>query len=478
MPREVVRYQGPRANPYVNAAARAWHSAPGRMARKMFSDKFLTSKKKPTYQSGVNKGKGAKVNNPTSEPAAVFASVAHIKGKKKVKQTGRKRIKVSHRLREQVKEVVKENQVHGHFKQISQSFTTDEISIKQTVLNKRNFWAGGGMGVTDNVGKPDAHPSWLFTPNFFIHAASVLFRGKNSVFYYNKQSSDLFQTGNFKCYDATVNERLKFTVKSCSATYLYKNNQTSPLEVCFYVCAPRRKSTHGYPDVGNNSQIQTFAGTTGVDSGSLMDPVTYLTRAYTTDTNIGGKILDGSTLVSTSFGGNYAYTTMNVVPEMYPTWAAGYKAEKIFVCLQPGQEYKLHVQGPSNLEFDAAKCVAGTLVQNTQMYSRSVMVAVLNQLSWNTNVASNVTHGRYINLIGGEGLSVERLDEIKICMPEITGAPDQAIAAGGGAVTVTKQNNYRRPYLMSLQYTPSSYALGSGIAVTISPEQPSTIAQV
>lgn len=397
--------------------------------------------------------------NPEHEAAGIYSTFPKVQGKKKVKQHNKRIPKINKAFRAKVNKVINDKLIHGHFHQYSQQ--TGDL-VKQIYAGNWSIFPGGGMGlattlVSSQYKVNDAvTPPWLFTPNMFFHAVSACFAGKpgtwqtlSEVISSNAGYWPNFGSGALGITGAT---RLKFNVKTSHATYRYKNLQSQAVHMMFFVCKPKKKSSYNpqyYSDTGGGSYTAAlsnqdvaastlvYTGNTATDTSSLLEPVSYLIQTTIIDNSAPNNVLSlthaptgiDTPQISAAYG-------FGLDPIVIPSFRNGYTFERVSVTLQPGQEYILTVQGPKNMEIDSSKLFIGDNFQNIQMYSRSVMVAVMNEISAAT--ATNTVPMHFPTTTSGYGVSCEMNLHIKVSMPEET--------IGGTTAGAMNDLKYRRPF--------------------------------
>lgn len=416
----------------------------------------------PGKKTGPNKG--MRVSNPEGERAPIYQSEGKISGAKSVKQKKGENVKVSSSFRKKVGKVLHMKEIHGHFHQ----FTSGQPVLQQTDTGFWTIYPAGGLRYTAATG--DTASPWLFTPSMFLHALSVLFNGKTGaagtgatgqqIAIYNQRNDAFNAVGNFNIASNATGvltaqpsgSRLKFTVKSAHATYIYKNISPQAKRLELYVCKPKKKSEYNPASIAIQTNLpgpQTLDNpTANADVGQLHEPVFYLAQQSDQDA---AEVSQGVHYVP-AVSGTLAYVTYAVNGKIinwplamgvdaFPSFRNGYTFELIKVTLQPGQEYKLHVAGPSNLEMDSLKWYTGLLEQNIQMYSRSVMVKVINELASGITAGTPENLGSHVKDASDEGIFVEQDLHIKVSMP-------QEAAGHYGTTTLATalaDLHYRRP---------------------------------
>lgn len=434
-----------------------------------------------TRSSKVPTSTGGRASNVEQEAAPIYMSIPHKVGKQFIKQKHHNKVHVSKVMRKQVDLIINEKKIHGHFHQYKSGIGL----IRQLANGYKTYYPAGGLGQIIQSGSGTGEiqgvtsPSWLFTPVMFLHVASVLFNNK-TPYNWNMQAEDPSVAANFPT-SSLSDQRLKLTVKSAHMTYRYKNLQAQACRLEFFICRPRRKSAFsvlsfypfGQAYVGG-SLAGVAAGTTQLfkasdyskvasDSGSLLDPLGYLVAAATTDVQGNSAVsVSGTvpTLVQVGLSTQtpvYAQCSIGLDPLVFPSFRAGYAFERINVTLQPGQEYSIIVEGPKDMELDSAHWFAGGEFQNLQMYCRSVMVSILDEMSTSTLGESN--QGGH-DVAGTDafpysGVAVEATLHVKMSMPE---------AAGGSGVN---DLNYRRPHYV---YVDDQLDTASTAGVVFNPE--------
>lgn len=414
----------------------------------------------------------ARAVNPEKEGAPIYKNVPMVTGYKKIKQKKKLIPQISKGFRQKVTKVINDKQIHGHFHQYSGA----QHMIQQYDTGYKTYWPAGGMGqiygstpaiATISAGNQS---SWLFGPDFFLHCASVLFNGKGitggSTANLNAGNLGISSTGNFLTYTNGA-LRLKCTVKSSHVTYRYKNLSKQAVRMEFLVCKPRRKSSYNPVQCNDLSTVSVVPvgyanlpnATTGfydqTDASSLMDPLSYWSRAARLDNAQTLQTLHIYALPPTYNANVFAsgrYTSLKssigLDPLIFPTFRSAYAFERIKVTLQPGQEYILKVEGPSDLELDSSHWFSGSIVQNIQMYSRSVVVSVLNEFAAVTAGGLDAGDAEHIATSPASsftGVGVEMTVHCKMSMPEeTTGLPEATIGALTNLV-------YRKPYYVYVE---------------------------
>ena len=436
---------------------------------------------------GVSQNNMSSSTNPDHEVGGAFVSSAHVRGAKKVIQKKKNSVKVSPYLRKAVNKVINDKLIHGHYKEI---VFPKGPNVLQITTNMKSWFPAGGMGTSQTSNAIDANcfPAWLFTPTYFVHAASVLFNGKSTQTAKNNSpgvnsmawtvGNDTIDLANVPANFAVTSSsigRLKFNIKSCHITYHYKNISANAMHLEFYVCKPKKRSSYDPLNWGYTAATTDTGAVAGsVDASQLMEPMNFMYNAATTDCanintgiDIAGSVHAGMSATPTP-GGIFLESGVLLSPMDFPTWRQGYACETIKVVLQPGQLYELTVHGPSNLEFDSAHCFSNQIWQNIQMYSRSVMVSLLSEVAWDNSFKQPVFAKTLLtNTVGA--LTVYATHEVKLSMPEET------IGAKTGANMNDLQ--YRRP-MLAISYNGAlddgaaastvftSFALGSGASRT------------
>lgn len=288
-------------------------------------------------------------------------------GKKKIKLPGlKKKVKVSTKLRKKIEKVIEAKKVHGYF-QLNQINTWNPLFYN----NQQNTVAWPVTGTFAGVS------GGLFNPVLILHAASRLWNGKAV----GTGSPILVEAGNFTPTDFAVNVNQQWW------TFRIRNNSQRTQYLTVYKC--QAKSTQNDTDAGG-------AWNEGLAQG----------------------IVDGS---------NVSGATAQMIhstPFISKQFNQQYKAEKIDITLEPGQNHEFHVQGPKML-YDFQKFYDNTTYQRYQKFDIQLIWAAYGDLVFGSTVS-----GRAAESDTGELQIVESTYHCKMSLPDKAGFIFSAPAGG------------------------------------------------
>lgn len=208
------------------------------------------------------------------------------KGKTRVKLRGKKHVKVSPKLKAQVKQVINGNKVHGYYQD-------NRIDVIDPGANP------GQQNVEQFPNRTNASAGYLFQYDRVLHAASRLWNGKAANF--NPLVTD---ANNF-----TPNDSVIEVIKQWW-TFRLRNNSSRKATYRIYKCQKRNQS-QGTDALESWTQGLTQMGT---DGQLISAPSIFL---------------------------------MHTGPTLSNQFRVGWKAEEIKFSLDPGEYYTFNVTGPS-----------------------------------------------------------------------------------------------------------------------------------
>jgi hypothetical protein len=308
----------------------------------------------------------------------------------KVKMKRKKVAKIPPALKKAVKHIVAGDKPVGTL--VRRSLNN---SVAVNVVNGQKVWDGNLDGGPNMNG-------YSFTVDQIVNAASVMFNGA-------------FATNTVAFNKPTLANRFgantKFDVIDSHTLYFLKNVTTRELHIDVYEFAAKDLMSH-VPD--NQAQIWTFNGTTytGVTGNGEQahNPSNEWLDAFSSDFQTN----------SVSTGGPTAYSAVNistigVTPDDSITLKKRFRIGKLKrIKLEPGQEAKVFLQGPSKFTLDLAKCFQKGVYMNVQRYTRATLFVM------NVDAAAGTTSGfsRAATSSGNGALVVDRKDYYKIACPE------------------------------------------------------------
>lgn len=382
------------------------------------------------------------------------------KSSSNIKQVkGKKSVKVSKKLRKQIKQVTAGTGMYGSFTKMFKgsignvcsdtAFPTVNIAGYSNALacvyppasgqndNNVTYWH-----VPMSSGLPNAAGGYLvgtdfnfFTPAKVLDAASVLWNNKTVALDYTSTTGN-FQTrtdGVSGTPSTTYPTAAKVMVKNAWVEFTLKNNSQRAVKIVAYHCTPKTK----------------FA--------SLL-PLDQLNYSHTND------YLDSGTMIYESTQ-NASTLTSPIIPwKDYPSFSSTWKYETVEINLGPGETCKHSIQGPRNIEIDFAKLIInGTNAQRlVTKGSISVVFAVIPDYVYATQTRTTPTvtnvSGRFVKLADAinHSVSMEVCEKFKLYMPENAGFTQQAVTAGN-----VKQLDMRKPRKAYLNFATSDVQEGN-----------------
>lgn len=209
------------------------------------------------------------------------------KSRKKLKIKGRKRVKVSRKLRSQILQVSDSNKVHGYFQD-------NRIEALDPGFNP------GKQNVEIAPNRTLTLAGYLFNYDRVLHAASRLWNGKGQV-----QAPAVGDALNFAPRDTVIQVFKQWW------TFRMRNNSTRTVTYRIYKCQKKK-----------NSLI--------------------LADAYTAWTNGLGDMFNEGQLVT-----NINQNLLHTGPTLSNQFRGGWTSEVIKVEMEPGQSYSFNVNGPA-----------------------------------------------------------------------------------------------------------------------------------
>lgn len=310
----------------------------------------------------------------TPKQPTYFSMGSRVTARKR-KRIGKKRVKVSRKLRAKIKKVIN-GQIYGEFQetayQILRLIGTEDF--KQILVSLH------GTGDT-------AEP--LFSPNRILDAASVLWNEKVHV----AVPKTISDAGNFNP------KKLKCTVINSNAMYYMKNNTQRTITIKLMEFTPRTSML-----VASKNPFQQWQDDLLTDS-----------------------LNDGPNQE------NIAFTQIHTNPGMLPEFKKTFKIHTTKIVIAPGGEYEHFIQGPKDQMYDFQKMWNGADFNNYQKFGKWVIAVYYPDLVCTTLGG----FGRYLNS-GAEANNLGVVCEIryryKISMPELAGFYGNVLVSANPAV--------------------------------------------
>ena len=253
---------------------------------------------------------------------------------------------------------------------------------------------------------------WMFHPQYFLDAASVLFNKKTAT-------QGIYDLGNpYNIGDSNgagvptppPNPQLaRFTVIDSYETWHLKNNTQRAMKLKYYLCQPRS------PGFSSSKSWNIYNGyVVGNTPNPLVGPAAQW-NATTAD-----DLLQGVT--------NCYITELHTEPTHNAAWNKFFKADLQILEIPPGGTHTLMVPGPKMLEVDFTKYIFDGNIQDIRTYCRAPLFILQTDL---TGAKGDNFPGRdpYIvadgsNVPAGDGTFVgfERVKKCKIAFPQQVGA--------------------------------------------------------
>jgi hypothetical protein len=340
--------------------------------------------------------------------------------RKQLKTAGKKIVKVSKKFKAAVGQALLKSEMQGFHQATEYGYFNNPFSGQQNVLS-----------ILTN-----GYDNWSFSPERILDAASVLWNSKPV----NQIAKGIGAGSNFPT-SVVVN------VRSCSTTYLFRNNSQRTVELEIYQLTPK-----------------IF----GPLSSQLERPDAYFNQCVQDDIQ-NGLYVPGQSAYQPANTTVYAQN-LYMKPGMTSNWSKAFSQTMNKVVLEPGQTYSTTLVGPKNCKYDFSKFfVNGTFQTLQKKMSQTVMVVVRNDLG-QTNITGGGP-GRFKSLNGpGNFILVERTDKYDLSMPEQAGFVYPAATTAG----ITQQlNNRKRRYSLAT-YTNGADATVAGSITRIDEEQPAT----
>lgn len=373
---------------------------------------------------------------PKGEKVVVGSSRAVVV-KKKLKTGRRKKvIKVSKELREKINKVVEGGKVRGTYQAVMYG-----TLMLPTANQQRPQVLGDPLTLAGVFSS--------FSALEFLHCASVLWAGKadsaalrtvttNSIGVTDITGTDVnLPSGSVSSRACTA----KFTVIDSFERYYMKNMSDRTVEIEMYICTPKKAIFE--------NQLST--NTAGVNLSAQPSASSNFLEQWTNGcfaANKGGKNLNNITP-------QQLYTT----PNMYAGFNSVFTTEKIYIKLEPGQDYVYKLQGPKMLDLDFSKfydppyASTEAVIVSVRKFSRCVGFNVKQDLVAQ-GAAGSATAGRYIIATDSSPnvISVERLVNCSLSCPESVGMRVDGVALAATA-NVQLQNTNKRPVFFHTTYT-------------------------
>lgn len=333
--------------------------------------------------------------------------------KGKIKGNLKKKVKVSKSLRKKIGKVLEQKKIHGTWTQLSYGYIIRPVAGTQFV------------GVPTQALK-DFSEYWNFTPEDFLHIASVLFNGKADDQYIrgidNSANLGIQNTGEANpFFKGAKGCNAKFHVQNSYVDYLLKNNTQNSVKVLAYTFAIKSQTFQSTSLLKPDGTYQT----TQLQGMPAPDNVWVNSLATQTGFNVTGATVDA----------------VGMRPENDPKMKQLYKHEVCEMNIEPGQSISFRVQGPSDQELDYSKFYHQGAFQSLQKFSRGTMFIVYNELSQGKGDVDFSKVGRYKYIeTQTSALLVEKKMFCKISVPESTGLKVENV----GTAVNSLELNYRQ----------------------------------
>jgi len=447
------------------------------------------------------------------------AGTAHavaVSTKKRIRLKKVKKVKVSKRLRQAIKQVETGYLPNGFFQETHYgAFPIDIARVCNSNIGDGIYKSfPGPYTAIDSLDQQAVfgrsnNSKWNFdhfTFNQIMDACSVLFQNKIN------QLASAYQTTVTPLQNAedrhaqwpvpylpTVASGLmesKFRLINSSVTYKLKNNSQRAFKVKIYSCTPKKVRDWDNADTSLGSGLPT-----GLASRDWYDACNYENQG--TDLNVGQTVYPrgvGATIIAGQNNGVGTPTCVNTVGNtpnhmhfapgttsfFNQLWKTGCKV----IELQPGQEYTHVAQGPKNVDIVPKKWIFNrkpdNVFVNNEAYGSTfaymkpgfsqsdIFVVQPDLLTFQNGVLSDAASGyiwqgtNYANCI-----AIECTKTFKVEMPEIVGSIEKVVVPEGGAtITANLSLRNRKPAV----YTNQWYLTGplSGTVDRIDAENPVT----
>lgn len=423
-----------------------------------------------------------------------------VRGKKNAKPKGKKPVKVSSKLRKQVKQIVNAKDPRGRYDKflcvsIGQFYngTTSGAHVSDHLINgtaleyplaaytapgtnaivqgltyttnngtQGTLWAGGLWSTQLYAAGLDWN---FFTPRKFLDAASVLFNKKDAAVDYN------LGTGNFvTCLkkDGTANglRGLKIHVRNSYVSVEMKNNTMRVMCVDFYHCVSKAKFADKLPLQTFLDSCQSAAQT--LENGDFQQP--------------GFATMMNKELAN----------LIGMEPNMLKNFNSAYKYEKISMRMQPGECCTHSIPGPRNIEVDFSKLFVGGTDRTSALtkIGTSVFAKVYPDLCTATSIAATAVcqSGHYFTVPDTVAaatvtrillpISLKFREHYDLSLPEQVGftVPAGGIPGAGTNVILNNRTDKRSIFMYpsAQPYAPDTTS-ANGATQIINEENPSQI---
>lgn len=379
---------------------------------------------------------------------------------KSARNRKRPKVTVSRQFRNKVTTALEKKQVHG--KLLVQYYSNGMFA--GVADNLQQCWDGfDSEAYSGSRGSPaNAPPSpYSFTPEFFVHAASMLFNAKTRD-NYARANMVINNAGNLSP------ETIKFTIRNSYTQYTIRNGQNRRVSVQIYLCKPKKASSYNFGYTMNGDASAT-ANSTDFSTCSVLTTHVPMVNGSTQETRTWGTTAIADALPPPSIAWTQALTseqlqglnfdnTTQQEPSLNPMACAAFRklfdVEKLDILLEPGQIYDFSIQGPSNFEFKMNKHFQQGIFRNAQTYMVCPLVVVNPDLVHSTEadpITDWIGRRRYDNGTGTRKpiLLFERKDYVSITMPEQTGFQYAAADEFG---SVQELQLRRNAWLMDTQF--------------------------
>lgn len=372
-------------------------------------------------------------------------AVTAVRSKRKA-SSKKKIVRVSRSLREKIKKVCELPKIRGMYKCISYGIIQPPATVNtQRVID----------GLTGDVITNPMFHAWEF-----LHRASVLWNNKGDTSVFGARYSQADMIGSTLQVPPAVNTpsgnvslrafTAKFTVIDSYEMYEMKNNSERTIKLEIYVCQAKKPmflDAVGYDTAGGAvSASPTYYGRPGSDWNISLH----------SENRSGGNL------------SNMQFTQLHSKPNNVSEFNKHYSYEIQKVSLEPGQDYKLFVQGPKMLELDYSKFYANlgagseSVFQSIQKFTKFLMIIVKQDLVIQGSGILSGIAGRYPSTVAGpEGgspsvIAVERQSVCKLGMPDQTGAIVNGTNLAGRATATVQLSNRRDVYFQTTYTTPGA----------------------
>jgi len=358
-----------------------------------------------------------------------MASVRRV-GSKVVPFKVPKSVKVSAKLRAQVKKIEEGQNYRGTYIATYYGYIAHDTVIRGTaqvgdLLDSINI-PGGFNGVTywsrpltSPNGVLDGMDFHFFGPEEVMNAAAVLWNQKIAAANYHTQVGNFSSQYTNAGVPADRSAGVKLTVKSAWVDFEIVNNTQRCREVCINICTPKVK----FPD---KLPLQAFEGAVG-------------NMITTRNFNVGST--NPALLGAAVYG---------LHPKMLSDFNAEWSYECIKFCIEAGQSVKYKLEGPSNTVYDWGKLYPAGVDKSRQPVkgmSRYVFMTYENDL---LNSTLNKV-GTLFSETGITGvLSIRYTRHINLLCPENAGFIKQTVVDG-----TPQQLNLKKNFLGVINFSDS-----------------------